>query len=64
MSDRVFSQEIEDGHSEMPVTIANEMPGENEIAVDKLFAVRQIPDLYQIYLANSHLLKVQPSWAF
>ena len=63
MSDRVFSQEMEDGHSEMPVTIA-EMPGENEIAVDKLFAVRQIPDLYQIYLANSHLLKVQPSWAF
>ena len=51
MSDRVFSQEMEDGHSEMPVTIA-EMPGENEIAVDKLFAVRQIPDLYQIYLAN------------
>ena len=52
MSDRVFSQEMEDGHSEMPVTIANEMPEENEIAVDKLFAVRQIPDLYQIYLAN------------
>ena len=34
MSDRVFSQEMEDGHSEMPVTIANEMPGENEIVVD------------------------------
>ena len=39
MSDIVFIQEMEVGNSEMPVTIANEMPVENEIAVDNEMSV-------------------------
>ena len=39
MSDIVFIPEMEVGNSEMPVTIANEMPVENEIAVDNEMSV-------------------------
>ena len=39
MSDIVFIQEMKVGNSEMPVTIANEMPVENEIAVDNEMSV-------------------------
>ena len=39
MSNIVFIQEMEVGNSEMPVTIANEMPVENEIAVDNEMSI-------------------------
>ena len=39
MGDIVFIRETEVGNSEMPVTIANEMPVENQIAVDNEMTV-------------------------